>query len=120
MRPIGSLIRDGDTVIGSALIAQDFTAPGYLHPRPSAAGKGFDAANSGGSNLAPGSKDLHDAVAARVEAARADGIAGPLAPDLVTTSASGLDPDLSPAAALAQAPRIATCARRAVGDRDRA
>lgn len=104
----GSLIRNGDTVIGSALIAQDFATPGYLHPRPSAAGKGFDAANSGASNFAPGSKDLHDAVAARVDAVQADGIAGPIAPDLVTTSASGLDPDLSPAAALAQAPRIAT------------
>ena len=104
----GSLVMDGDKVIGSALIAQDFAGAGYLHPRASAAGKGFEANNSGATNFAPGSKDLQDAVSGRVADARKDGIQGDLPPDLVTTSASGLDPDLSPAAALAQAPRIAT------------
>lgn len=104
----GSLVMDGDRVIGSVLIAQDFAGAEYLHPRPSAAGKGFEANNSGATNFAPGSKDLKDAVEARVATARAEGIEGPLPADMVTTSASGLDPDLSPAAALAQAPRVAT------------
>ena len=103
----GSLLMDGDRVVGSALIAQDFAGAEYMHPRASAAGKGFEANNSGATNFAPGSKDLHDAVEARVATARAEGIEGALPPDLVTTSASGLDPDLSPDAALAQAPRIA-------------
>ncbi len=104
----GSLVMDGDRVIGSALIAQDFARAEYLHPRASAAGKGFEANNSGATNFAPGSKDLKDAVEARVATARSEGIQGPVPPDLVTTSASGLDPDLSPASALAQAPRVAT------------
>ena len=104
----GSLVMDGDRVIGSALIAQDFAGAEYLHPRASAAGKGFEANNSGATNFAPGSKDLKDAVEARVATARSEGIEGPVPPDLVTTSASGLDPDLSPASALAQAPRVAT------------
>ena len=111
----GSLIMDGDRVVGSALIAQDFAGAGYLHPRASAAGKGFEANNSGATNFAPGSKDLQDAVSARVAEARKEGIQGDLPPDLVTTSASGLDPDLSPAAALAQAPRIATARGVPVG-----
>jgi len=104
----GSLIRDGGRVVGSSLIAQDFTSPRYLHPRPSAAGKGYDASASAATNLAPGSKDLRDAIAARVAEARAEGITGVnVPPDLVTTSASGLDPDLSPEAAFAQAKRVA-------------
>lgn len=103
----GSLVMDGDRVIGSSLIAQDFAGAAYLHPRASAAGKGFEANNSGATNFAPGSKDLSDAVTARVATARAEGIEGALPADLVTTSASGLDPDLSPASALAQAPRVA-------------
>ena len=103
----GSLVMDGDRVVGSALIAQDFAGAEYLHPRASAAGKGFEANNSGATNFAPGSKDLKDAVEARVATARTEGIEGDLPGDLVTTSASGLDPDLSPAAALAQAPRVA-------------
>jgi potassium-transporting ATPase KdpC subunit len=104
----GSLIRDGDRVIGSSLIAQGFAGPGYFHPRPSAAGKGYDASASGATNLAPGSKDLRDAIAARFAEARAQGMTGPqVPPDLVTTSASGLDPDLSPEAAFAQVGRVA-------------
>lgn len=104
----GSLLRDGDRVIGSVLIAQGFTGARYFHPRASAAGKGYDASASAATNLAPGSKDLRDAIAARVAEARADGMTGGLVPpDLVTTSASGLDPDLSPEAAFAQVQRVA-------------
>lgn len=104
----GSLVRDGDLVIGSALIAQGFAGARYFHPRPSAAGKGHDASASAATNLAPGSKDLRDAIAARVATARGEGAGGAsIPPDLVTTSASGLDPDLSPAAAQAQVARVA-------------
>ena len=104
----GSLIVDRSTVVGSELIAQGFSGPRYFHPRPSAAGKGYDASNSGATNLAPGSKDLRDAIATRVAELRAHGMTGvSVPPDLVTTSASGLDPDLSPEAAFSQAARVA-------------
>jgi potassium-transporting ATPase KdpC subunit len=104
----GSLIRDGNRVIGSSLIGQNFADARYFRPRPSAAGKGYDASASAATNLAPGSKDLRDAIATRIDEARASGMAGGNVPaDLVTTSASGLDPDLSPEAALAQAARVA-------------
>jgi potassium-transporting ATPase KdpC subunit len=103
----GSLIRDGERVIGSELIAQGFASPRYFAPRPSAAGKGYDASASAATNLAPGSKDLRDAIATRVAEARAQGMTGDVPPDLVTTSASGLDPDLSPEAAFAQVSRVA-------------
>lgn len=105
----GSLIVDKGTVVGSELIAQGFASPRYFHPRPSAAGKGYDASASGATNLAPGSKDLRDAIAGRVAEARAQSMTGGLTipPDLVTTSASGLDPDLSPEAAFWQIPRVA-------------
>lgn len=107
-RANGSLIVDGGKVVGSELIAQGFASPRYFHPRPSAAGKGYDAAASAATNLAPGSKDLRDAIAARVADARAQGLTGAdVPPDLVTTSASGLDPDLSPEAAFAQIGRVA-------------
>lgn len=105
----GSLVVDKGTVVGSELIAQGFAAPRYFHPRPSAAGKGYDASASAATNLAPGSKDLRDAIAGRVADARAYGMTkGSIPPDLVTTSASGLDPDLSPEAAFWQIPRVAT------------
>ena len=106
----GSLVRSGGTVIGSALIGQDFTSPRYFHPRASAAGKGHDASASSGSNLAPGSKDLADRIAASVQVLRAEGVTGAIPGDMVTTSGSGLDPDISPAAAAAarvQAARVA-------------
>ena len=105
----GSILSDTKgQPIGSALIGQNFAAARYFHPRPSAAGKdGYDASGSSASNLAPGSKDLRDAIAKRVHDARAEGMTGDLPADLVTTSASGLDPDLSPEAAFSQAAGVA-------------
>jgi K+-transporting ATPase ATPase C chain len=106
----GSLITVRGRVIGSKLIGQNFSRPEYFHPRPSAAGAdGYDAASSGGSNLGPTSRKLADRVRAAVAKFRSENpdYSGPIPADLLTTSASGLDPDISPASALAQAPRIA-------------
>ena len=104
----GSLIRNAaGEVVGSSLLAQNFARPQYLHPRPSAAGAdGYDASGSSGSNLGPLSDDLAKRVASSADAMRRDGSAQ-IPADAVTTSGSGLDPDISPANAHRQAERVA-------------
>jgi K+-transporting ATPase ATPase C chain len=106
----GSLIVSGDKVIGSELIGQNFAKPEYFQPRPSAAGNdGYDPAASGGSNYGPTSQKLVDRVKASIDKFRKENpdYTGSLPADLVTASASGLDPHLSPDSAKAQAARVA-------------
>lgn len=111
----GSLVRDkAGKVVGSALVGQTFAEPVYLHPRPSAAGDGYDAAASSGSNLGPLNPDLIARVKTDADALRAETGAAVIPADAVTTSASGLDPHISPAYAELQIARIASA--RGVGE----
>lgn len=110
----GSLVSSGGKAAGSSLLGQRFAAPDYFHPRPSAAGQGYDAANSSGTNLGPTSKKLIESVKERVDAYRADNGLPPDArvpADAVTSSASGLDPHISPENAILQAGRVAAARR---------
>jgi potassium-transporting ATPase KdpC subunit len=103
----GQLIERNGKVVGSRIIGQGFSSPGYFRSRPSAAGTGYDPLNSGGTNLGPTNKKLVDAVKAAVDAAKAENPGTPVPVDFVTSSASGLDPHISPAAAQFQVPRVA-------------
>jgi len=103
----GQLIVQNGKVVGSRIIGQAFVGPSYFHSRPSAAGSGYDAANSNGSQLGPTNQHLIDRVKTAVASNQADNPSQPVPVDLVTASASGLDPDISPASAEFQVPRIA-------------
>jgi potassium-transporting ATPase KdpC subunit len=103
----GQLIVRKGKLIGSRIIGQSFSSPGYFRGRPSAAGAGYDATSSGGTNLGPTNKKLVDAVKAAVDAAKAENPGAQVPIDLVTSSASGLDPHISPAAAAFQVSRVA-------------
>jgi potassium-transporting ATPase KdpC subunit len=103
----GQLIERRGQVVGSRIIGQAFSSPGYFHSRPSAAGAGYDATSSGGTNFGPTNRKLVDAVGANVKAAHVENPRALVPIDLVTSSGSGLDPHISPAAALFQVPRVA-------------
>jgi K+-transporting ATPase ATPase C chain len=105
----GSFVTVGGKIVGSDIIGQLWTKPQYFHGRPSAAGKGYDPTATGGTNLGPTSQKLIDATRATIAAVRKEnpGATGPIPMDLVTTSASGIDPDISPSAAYYQSARVA-------------
>lgn len=105
----GQLIQQNGRLVGSRIIGQAFTGPGYFHSRPSAAGtgNGYDPTSSSASNLGPTNHQLVDRVTADVAKAKSENAAAPIPVDLVTSSGSGLDPDISPASAQFQVPRIA-------------
>jgi K+-transporting ATPase ATPase C chain len=112
----GQLLSKNGVVIGSRIIAQPFTGDIYFHPRPSAAGNGYDAANSGGTNLGPTNKTLIDRVNTQAAVLQKENPGTPVPIDLVTTSGSGLDPHITPAGAGFQIPRIAQARGITVGD----
>jgi K+-transporting ATPase ATPase C chain len=112
----GQMIQRNGQPVGSAIIGQGFASPGYFHSRASAAGNGYDATSSGGTNFGPTNKKLIDSVKAAVDAARKDNPNAEIPIDLVTTSASGFDPHVSPDAAMFQVPRVAKA--RGIGESD--
>ncbi len=103
----GQLVDRNKQTVGSVIIGQGFASPGYFHSRASAAGNGYDTTSSGGTNLGPTNKNLIDSVKAAVDAARKDNPNADVPIDLVTSSASGFDPHVSPDAAMFQVPRVA-------------
>lgn len=103
----GQLLKKNGKLVGSRIIGQDFTGPGYFHSRPSAAGTGYDPTASGGSFLGPTNKTLMERVKADAQKNQAENPSQPVPIDLVTASGSGLDPETSPAAAEFQIPRVA-------------
>ena len=117
----GSLVTINGKVVGSSIVGQLWSKPQYFQGRPSAAGKGYDPTSTGGTNLAPTSKKLIDATRATIAALRKanPNATGPIPMDLVTSSASGIDPDISPQAAYYEAPRVAAARRTTVDAIDR-